>query len=245
MREELCFKILTAYSTIWMKNKARVIIQGRENLPRDPTEKRAYIVINHSTTYDLVALMHISGSRFSVVMDEGAFNFPIVRRIFSGAGFIPLVKSDSGKAVDAAVAKLRAGIPVINSLTDGGSTIGGEERPRTGGIRIAHLAGASIYPIFTMVEENKKRHLSFKGVDGRTHPYTTFRDTLYIVGFLPSIPASEFGPNETYESYRRVAQRLKTLADAEQERYERLLQEKKAEFDALPRRGGTSERVAW
>ncbi len=245
MLEDFCFRILTAYSTIWMKNKARVIVDGRENLPTDPSQKRAYIVINHSTTYDLVALMHISGSRFSVVMDEGAFNFPVIRRVFSGAGFIPLEKSESKKAVDAAIAKIRAGVPVINSLTDGGSTISGEERPRTGGVRIAHLAGAAIYPIFTMVEENKKRHLSFKGVDGRTHPFTTFRDTLYFVSFLPPIPASEFGPNETYESYQKMAQRLKELADREQQRYERLLIERKAEFDAMPRRGGTTERVRW
>lgn len=245
MRGRIAFWLLRTYSTIWMRRNSRVIIDGRENLPTDPNQKRTYIVVNHSTTFDLVALMHISGSRFSVVMDEGAFNFPVIRRILAGAGFIPLMKSESGKAVEAAVAKIRAGVPVINSLTDGGSTINGEERPRTGGVRIAHLAGAAIYPIFTMVEENKKRHLSFKGVDGRTHPYTTFRDTLYIVSFLPSIPASQFGPNETYESYQEVAQRLKKLADAEQEKYERLLCEKKTELDAMPRRGGTTERVHW
>jgi 1-acyl-sn-glycerol-3-phosphate acyltransferase len=245
MLEDLFFRILTAYSTVWMRNKARVMIEGRENLPRDRTEKRAYIVINHSTSYDLVALMHISASRFSVVMDEGAFNFPVIRRIFNGVGFIPLVKSDSGRAVEAAVAKIRAGIPVINSLTEGGSTMGKEERPRTGGIRIAHLAGASIYPVFTMVEENKKRHLSFKGVDGRTHPFTTFRDTLYFVSFLPPIPASEFGSNETYESYQKVAMRLKELADREQRKYERLLIERRAEFDGIRRRGGATDRVQW
>jgi 1-acyl-sn-glycerol-3-phosphate acyltransferase len=245
MLENAAFRILRIYSTLWMRAKSRVIIDGRENLPTDRSQKRAYIVINHSTSFDLVALMHISGSRFSVVMDEGAFNFPVIRRLFSAAGFIPLVKSDSGRAVEAAVAKIRAGVPVVNSLTGGGSTIGDEERPRTGGIRIAHLAGASIHPVFTMVEENKKRHLSFKGTDGHAYPYTTFRDTLYFVRFLPPIPASEFGPTETYESYQKVAQRLKELADREQQKYERLLAERKAEFDGLRRRGGAAEKVLW
>jgi len=245
MLENAAFRLLRAYSTLWMRSKSRVLIDGRENLPTDRSQKRIYIVINHSTSFDLVALMHISGSRFSVVMDEGAFNFPVVHRIFRGAGFIPLVKSDSGRAVEAAVTKIRAGIPVVNSLTDGGSTMGKEERPRTGGVRIAHLAGASIYPVFTMVEENKKRHLSFKGTDGSAYPYTTFRDTLYFVSFLPPIPASEFGPNETYESYQMLALRLKQLADRERERYERLLIERKAEFDGLRRRGGATDRVQW
>ena len=189
--------------------------------------------------------MHVSGSRFSVVMDEGAFNFPVVRRLFVSAGFIPLVKSRSAEAVDAAVQKIRDGVPVVMSLTDGGSTVGKEERPRTGGIRIAHLAGATIYPVFTMVEENKKRHLSFKGVNGERYPYTTFRDTLYFIKFLPAIPASEFDGKDTRESYGAGARRLQEMADRERALFERTLVEQKERFDALPRRGGTHERVLW
>jgi 1-acyl-sn-glycerol-3-phosphate acyltransferase len=245
MKGDAAFWILRAYSSIWMGSKSRVIVEGRENLPTDPTRRRTYIVINHSTTFDLVALMHISGRRFSVVMDEGAFNFPVVRRLFVSAGFIPLVKSRSAEAVDAAVRKIREGTPVVMSLTDGGSAVGREERPRTGGVRIAHLADAAIYPVFTMVEENRKRHLSFKGVNGEKYPYTTFRDTLYFVSFLPPIPASAFAESETYESYGEVARQLREMADREQQRIERLLVDQKARFDSLPRRGGTSVRVLW
>lgn len=245
MRGDIAFWLLRIYSTIWMRSKSRVLIEGRENLPKDRTQRRTYIVINHSTSFDLVALMHISGSRFSVVMDEGAFNFPVIRRIFSRAGFVPLVKGESARAVDVAVGKIVEGIPVVMSLTGGGSTMGNEERPRTGGVRIAHLAEAAIYPIFTMVEESKKRHLDFKGVDGRRYPYTTFRDTLYFVSFLPPIPASVFTSDETYDSYQKVAQALKVLADKEQARFARLLVERKADFDRVRRRGGSSERILW
>ncbi len=245
MRAESWFRLLTAYSTMWMKMKSKVLVEGRENLPRDPAERRTYIVINHSTSYDLVALMHISARRFVVVMDEGAFNFPVIRRIFSGAGFIPLRKEQSGQAVDSAIARIRDGIPVVMSLTEGTSTQGQEARPRTGGIRIAHLAGATIYPVFTMVEEEKKRNLTFKGVDGRVHPFTTFRDTLYFISFLPPIPPCVYGPDETYESYQKIAWHLKGLADQERQRIEGMVSEGGAEYGGMRRRGGTAERVSW
>jgi len=245
MFADLSFRILAACSTLWMRSRSRVIIDGTENLPRDTTQPRAYIVLNHSTTFDLVALMHISKNRFSVVMDEGAFNVPVIRRLFSSAGFIPLVKAESGKAVAAAVEKLKAGLPVLNSLTDGAATIGGEERPRTGGVRIAHLAGAAMYPVFVMVEEDKKVHRSLRGVDGRTHPFTTFRDTIYFIDFLPPIPASVFGENETYESYKALAERMRGLADSEKLKYERLLREQKDRFDGMRRSGGCDERITW
>ena len=239
------FGILRMYSTAWMRSRCRVVIDGIQHLPRDPSQRRTYIVLNHSTTYDLVALMHISARRFSVVMDEGAFNVPVIRHIFAGAGFIPLVKTDSARAVDTAVREIRAGMPVLMSLTDGAATIGGEERPRTGGVRIAHLADAAMYPVFVMVEENKKLHRSLKGVDGKTHPFTTFRDTVYIVDFLPPILPGVFGRAETYESYAALALRMKAMADAEKKKYERELADPNGRFAGLPRTGGTSQRITW
>jgi 1-acyl-sn-glycerol-3-phosphate acyltransferase len=245
MIADLSFRILTTYSTLWMRSRCRLVIDGKGNLPTDATQRRTYIVLNHSTTYDLVALMHISKSRFSVVMDEGAFNVPVVRRIFSGAGFIPLVKTDSGSAVAAAVQKIRAGVPVLMSLTDGAATIGGEERPRTGGVRIAHLADAAMYPVFVMVEENKKLHRSLKGTDGKVHPFTTFKDTIYVVRFLPPIPSTVFGAAETYESYAALAGRMKGMADVEKKSYERELADPAGRFAGLRRTGGCGERVTW
>jgi 1-acyl-sn-glycerol-3-phosphate acyltransferase len=245
MIAEASFRILRAYSTAWMRSRCRLVIDGAANLPTDLSRPRTYIVLNHSTTYDLVALMHISDNRFSVVMDEGAFNVPVIRHIFAGAGFIPLVKTDSGSAVSAAVQKIRSGIPVLMSLTDGAATIGGEERARTGGVRIAHLAGAAMYPVFVMVEEDRKLHRSLKGVDGKTHPFTTFRDTVYVVDFLPPILPGVFRETETYEGYAALALRMKAMADAEKEKYRRELADPGGRFADMPRTGGTSLRVTW
>jgi 1-acyl-sn-glycerol-3-phosphate acyltransferase len=240
---ELSFKILGVYSTLWMRNRCRVLVEGAEHLRGSEKRKRAYIVINHSTSFDLVALMHVAKRRFSVVMDEGAFHFPIVRHLFRGAGFIPLVKSEPEAAVRKAVRQIRGGIPVVLSLTGGGSTLGKKERPRVGGVRIAHLAGATIYPVFTAVETNRKKFLSFKGLDGNTYRYTTFRNSLYYISILPAIPASSFGSNETYESYQRVAYHLKELADRGEARYEKVLRAEKARLNASRWRGGCRERI--
>ncbi len=245
MIADMWFRILRVYSDAWMRSRCRLVIDGTENLDPAPDGPRTYIVLNHSTTFDLVALMHISASRFSVVMDEGAFNVPVIRHIFSGAGFIPLVKTDSARAVNAAVEKIRAGVPVLMSLTDGAATVGGEDRPRTGGVRIAHLAGAVMYPVFVMVEEDRKLHRSLKGVDGKTHPFTTFRDTIYVVRFLPPIRPGVLRENETYEGYAALALRMKAMADAEKGKYSRELADPAGRFAGLPRTGGTSSRVTW
>ena len=42
------FKIMSLYSTIWMKSKARVIVRGLDELPpRGKDEKRVYLLLNH------------------------------------------------------------------------------------------------------------------------------------------------------------------------------------------------------
>ncbi|MBN2551645.1 MAG: 1-acyl-sn-glycerol-3-phosphate acyltransferase [Spirochaetales bacterium] len=244
MFADLSFKILRAYADCWMKSRCRVLIDGTEHLPSDSNGKRAYIVINHSTTFDLVALMHIARNRLSVVMDEGAFHYPVVRHLFRAAGFIPLLKSDSQSAVGQAVRKIGDGIPVLLSLTSGGSTLGKEERPRVGGVRIAHLAGAAIHPVFTMIAEDRKIYRSFKGSDGELYRYTTFRDGLYYIGFLPPIPQDVFGPNETYETYREIAYHLKELAEGEKPRYRELLAAETKRSNGSRWRGGSPERVS-
>ena len=110
-------------------------------------------------------------------------------------------------------------------------------------MRIAHLAGATIYPVFTAVESSRKKFLSFKGLDGNTYRYTTFRNSLYYINILPAIPASSFGPNETYESYQKVAYQLKALARRGEARYKKVLGAEKARLDGPRWRGGCRERI--
>jgi 1-acyl-sn-glycerol-3-phosphate acyltransferase len=245
MLADTWFGLVRAYATSWMRSRCRVLLQGEENLPADPTRPRVYIVINHSTTFDLVALVHIAAQRFSAVVDGGAFQFPVVGSILRAAGFIPLDKSDSAASLSRAVQAAAAGIPLIMSLTDGAYAVGGEGRPRTGGIRIAHQAGADLYPLFTMVENDMAIHRSFKGRGGHEHPYTTFRDAFYAISFLPPILAGTFSAAETYESYRARAEALKNLAARERERFTQKLRDEAASLQETPRRGGCDHRVRY
>jgi 1-acyl-sn-glycerol-3-phosphate acyltransferase len=247
MIADACFSLIRAYATVWMRSRCRVLLFGRENLDRTPRGRRVYMVINHSTSYDLVALMHLSGNRFSVVMDQAAFEFPIIRFLLHGAGFIPLDKETSRVAIQQAVNVAATGTPLFMSLTEGYTAIGvpGHERARTGGIRIAHLAGADLYPVFVMVEEGRRVTRSFKGTRGRIHLFTTFRNALYFVSLLPPIAASSFGPNETYDTYRALAEQLRDQGERERERIACLLRDDPAGFSAMRRRGGCTERVTW
>lgn len=242
MLADLAFGLLHLYSTAWMRAKCRVVLEGEEHLPATPGGRRVYMVINHSTSYDLVALMHLATNRFSVVMDQGAFTFPIIGSLFHAAGFIPLVKSAPEEAIRRAVDAVRAGVPLVMSLTEGSSTLGVESRPRTGGVRIARLAGADIRPVFTMVEPGRERRLSFRGLDGATYPYTTFRDTLYAVSFLPAIAAASLPSGQSYEENRIVADRLRELALREKERFTRLLADERLRVRGRCR-GGADRRV--
>jgi 1-acyl-sn-glycerol-3-phosphate acyltransferase len=246
MAMNIPFKIMSIYSTIWMRAKARVIVKGHDDLPpRKPGEKRVYLLLNHSTTFDVVALMHVSKEPFAIMMDRGAFTFPIIRHILHGAGFIPLDKSDSKPSVEACGKALAEGRPLLISLHDGDSTIGDWGKPRTGGIRIAHLAGATIYPIFLKVEDERIRHLSFKGVNGTEYPYTTFKNTFYFIEFLKPYDLSALPPAPSYEDYFEVAKALDAQAEEVEAHYEAFLAENRERFAPLKRRGGSRFRVAW
>jgi 1-acyl-sn-glycerol-3-phosphate acyltransferase len=240
------FKIMSLYSTIWMRAKARVIVKGLDDLPsRAKDEKRVYIVINHSTTYDVVALMHVSKNPFAIMMDKGAFTFPVIRHILKGAGFIPLDKTDSKAAMAACADALEARRPLVISLHEGDSTLGDWGKPRTGGIRLAHMAGAKIYPLFLKVEDDRIRRLSFKGVNGMEYPYTTFRNTFYFIEFLKSVDISHLSATPTYEEFFEVAKSLDALAEEVEARYETFLEENRERFAPLRRRGGSRFKVAW
>lgn len=243
------YSILHAYSTLWMRSRAEVIIEGTENIPPDRIgQKRVYLILNHSTTYDLVALMHLSAKPFVVMVDRGAFTFPVIRHVLSAAGFIPLDKESSHDAVDRSVAEAEAGKPLVISLHDGDSTIGDWGRPRTGGIRIAHKAGATIMPVFLYVEPDRIRNLRFKGVNGTEYPYTTFRNTRYWIRFLPPESTEGLSAEAAYEDYRSMANRFDACAKELKSEFDaRLVKEAEERGDAPrpKRRGGSPIRIAF
>lgn len=246
MRFNLPFKIMNIYSTLWMRAKARVIVKGLDELPpRKAGEKRVYLLMNHSTTFDVVALMHVSKEPFAIMMDKGAFTFPIIRHVLHGAGFIPLDKEDSKPAVAACAEALQRGRPLLISLHEGDSTLGDWGKPRTGGIRLAHQAGATLYPIFLKVEDDRIRRLSFKGVNGTEYPYTTFKNTFYFIEFLKPFDLSSLPAVPSYEEYFEVAKSLDAKAEEVEARYETFLADNRERFAPLRRRGGSRFRVAW
>ncbi len=247
MIADLAFALIGAYATVWMRSHDRVLVFGQYQLASLPRGKRVYIVLNHSTSYDAVALFHLSARRFGMVLDREAFKVPVVGHLLSAAGFIALDKRASEDAVQRAVSTVKGGTPLVVSLTEGHAAIGrpGFERPRSGGVRIAHLAGADIFPVFVMIEEGRRRMRSFRGKEGDTEVFTTFQDTLYLVSFLPPIPASSFQPEETLASYRAVAEDLQKQSDREHERLARMLAEERERYDGMRRRGGSSVRLAW
>lgn len=244
---ELCFNILHIYSTLWMRFRSRVIVEGLENLSPDrKSERRVYLLINHSTTYDIVALMHIVKKPFVILMDRGAFTFPVIRHILHGARFIPLDKEDSNVAVAQSIEETKNREPFVISLHDGTSTLGRWGRPRTGGVRIAHLADAKIIPVFLFVEPDKIRHLSFKGVNGVEYPYTTFNDTRFWVKFLPPVVLDDLPKDASYEDYKQVADQLDHLANSIELEFEaRVMEEARQQGNAPTgrNRGGSPIRV--
>jgi 1-acyl-sn-glycerol-3-phosphate acyltransferase len=243
---DIAFKIMSIYSTIWMRAKARVVVKGLDEVPpRGRGEKRVYVLLNHSTTYDIVALMHVSKEPFVILMDGGAFTFPIIRHFLHGAGFVPLEKDNSKPAFEACVDAVEAGKPLLISLHGGDSTQGDWGKPRTGGLRIARRTGAKIYPIFLKVEDDRIRYLKFKGVNGTEYPYTTFKNTFFFIEFLKPVDISHLPVDAPYEAFFEVAQELDADLERVEARYEAFLSENRERFAPLRRRGGTRFRVAW
>jgi 1-acyl-sn-glycerol-3-phosphate acyltransferase len=237
---------MNLYSTMWIRTKARVVVKGLDDLPpREKGEKRVYIVLNHSTTFDCVALMHISREPFAILMDGGAFTFPFIRHVLRGAGFIPLDEENSKPCVETCIKAVESGKPLVVSLHDGHSTVGDAGRPRTGGIRIAHLTGAKLYPIFLKVEDERIRRLSFKGVDGTEYHYTTFKDSFYFIEFLRPVDLSCLPSEPSHDEYFEIARGLEETSERVKARYAAYLDDNRERFAPLKRRGGSKLRVAW
>ena len=243
------FGILHFYSNLWMKSRAKVIVEGLEHLsPARNDKRRLYLLLNHSTTFDIVALMHIAANPFIILMDRGAFTFPLIRHFLSGARFIPLDKETSATAVAQSIEQVKNNEPLLISLHDGNSTLGKWGRPRTGGIRIAHLANAIIIPIFLFVEPHRIRHLRFKGVNGVEYPYTTFRNTRFWIRFLPAMTLDNLPIDSGYEDYKVQANLMDDMANKMEEEYESRMVNENNELGDKPgkrQKGGTKVRVAF
>lgn len=237
------FRLLQFYSDVWTRAHCRVIIGGEQHLASAGARHRVYIV-SHPTTYDLPVLAHISKRNFYVVVAEGPFAHPLVGWLFRNTGF-PMLKSDnSEEVIQESLRLMDTGAPLIYSLKGYGVDFGEDVRPRTGGIRIAHLAGADIYPVHLMIEQGKMIFKYYRDGKGGVYPYTIFWNTLYFATFCEPILYADYAREAMrYEDYREIAFRINEVFNQTQAKLETDLKENAARYRRMRRWGGVSKRV--
>lgn len=236
------FRVLQFYSEVWARAHCRVLISGREHLAGRGGRHRVYIV-SHPTTYDLPVLAHLSRDNFYVVVAEGPFAHPLVRWLFRGTGF-PMLRSDNSEEVIRESLRLMdTGAPLIYSLKGYGVDFGEDVRPRTGGVRIAHLAGADIYPVHLMIEKGKMIFKYYRR-KGSVYPYTIFWNTLYFATFCQPILYADYAKEGmSYKDYREIAFHINDVFNQTQAKLERDLEENSARYRRMRRWGGVGKRV--
>jgi 1-acyl-sn-glycerol-3-phosphate acyltransferase len=237
------FRLLQFYSDVWTRAHCRVIISGEQNLASPGARNRVYLV-SHPTTYDLPVLAHISKRSFYVVVAEGPFAHPIVGWLFRNTGF-PMLKSDNSDEVfQESLRLMDTGAPLIYSLKGYGVDFGEDVRPRTGGIRLAHLAGADIYPVHLMIEQGKMIFKWYRDRKGGVYPYTIFWNTLYFATFCEPILYADYArEGMSYEDYRDIAFRIDDVFNQTQGRLEEDLKANAARYRRMRRWGGSGKRV--
>jgi len=252
MGHEGYFRLLQAYSDLWTRAHCRVIIRGEEHLApvSSPAERRAgsarnrVYLVSHPTTYDLPVLAHISKRNFHVVVAEGPFSHPIVGWLFPRAGFPMLRADNSEQAIQEALRLMGSGAPLIYSLKGYGVDFGERVRPRTGGIRIAAMAGADLYPVHLMIEPGKMLFRWYRDRNGGVFPYTIFWNTLYFVTFCEPIRCEQYaGEGMGYEEHRGIASRIDGVFSETQSRLEAELTREASRYRRMRRWGGASRRV--
>jgi 1-acyl-sn-glycerol-3-phosphate acyltransferase len=242
----LAFRALSFVATLWMWRNARVVARGLDRIPKKaPDEKRVYLIMNHTSTFDFVALLHMSKGPFTVLMDEGAFQAPVFGPLLKKAGFIPLVEGDSESGLRACVDAVNEGRPLIISLHKGSSVCGEWSRPRTGGLRIAHETGATIYPVFIMAESDRIRRSNIRGVDGSSNRFTVFKNALYFIQPLPPFDLSSLPAEPSYEDFFGIARTLEAKMNETRAYYDGFMDKYRERLAPLARWGGARFRVSW
>jgi 1-acyl-sn-glycerol-3-phosphate acyltransferase len=237
----LPFIIMRAYATVWTRKHARVVVKGLDEIAlRRKGERRVYLLLDRSTTFDIMALLHVSEEPFAIMMERTSFGVPGLRRLQRAAGLIPLDAADPRPALEAGAAALDRGRPLLASLraADGSSA-------RTDGIRLARERGAALYPIFLKAEDDRVRTKTFRGRDGIERPYTTFKDSFYFIEFLRPFDLSGLSAAPSEAELAATAAELDARASQVDSRYETFLADNRERFADLKRRGGTRYRVAW
>jgi 1-acyl-sn-glycerol-3-phosphate acyltransferase len=234
------FRLLKLYADIWARRHCRVVLGGQENLDVPNGRGRVYIV-SHPTTWDLPMLAHIGRNNWYVIVDKGPFAHPLVNWLFKNSGFLKLEGDNSDEVIQQAVDIAARRLPLIVSLKGYGVDFGEVVRPRTGGIRIAHLARADIYPVHLMIEEGKRIMKGFK-LSGENYPFTVFHDTLYFATFCTPLRYEEYARDSmTYDDYKSIALNMEATFDEMEKKIKAELAA--GRYDGLPRKGGAKTQI--
>lgn len=241
MKHTKYFRILKIYADLWSRRHCKVVLMGEENI--NTARPRIYIV-SHPTTWDLPLLVHISKKHFYIVVADGPFQHPLVSWIFGNAGFFKLTKENSKQVIDDTCRLVRAGHPAIFSLKGYGVDFGEDVRPRTGGVRTAHLAGADICPIHLRIEDGKRIFKYYKKSEEESYPYTVFHDTLYHVTFLPTLKYEDYAKDSmTYEEYTEIAYSIESSFVESEKRIRAQMEDNSAFYARMKRKGGAERQV--
>lgn len=236
------FKLLKLYADIWARRHCRVVLGGPEELDAPRERGRVYIV-SHPTTWDLPMLVHIGVNNTYFIVDKGPFAHPLVKWLFEHCGFLKLEGDNSDDVIQKAVEIAASRRPLIVSLKGYGVDFGEKVRPRTGAIRIAHMAKADIYPVHLMIEEGKRIMKGFK-VSGQNYPFTVFHDTLYFATFCAPLRYEHYARESmTYEDYKSIAYGMEATFDDMEKRINGEIAAGK--FDGVRRKGGAQTQIRY
>jgi len=119
---------------------------GRENLPSNGP---CICVINHNSIMDIFAMAMIVKSRVHTMVKHTMFEVPILKYWLRAVHMFPVVRNSSDfTSFSHAIDLLQKG--EILFMAPEGTRIrieGQEKRPRTGFVRLAHIAGCPVIPI--------------------------------------------------------------------------------------------------
>ncbi len=180
---------------------------------------------------------------FSVMMDPGAFTYPVIGLLFKGAKFIPAGPGE--EPIAAAIAQTRSGVPFMMSLKPGGYALGKHERPRSGAIRIAIGAKADLIPLWLQIEPGKRKITRFSGVDGESYEFSVFNNTRYFAKVLEPVTYEALPADGDREAIRALACDIEARFDAENAALKERLAAVNPSAPPPRRRGGARGGFRW
>ena len=223
----------------WVKENARLIINYDKEVEDSP--RKVYLV-NHPTTYDFFTLVHLAKNNFYLPIEHTAFDVPIVGYFLHNSGFLPVFKKKekNSEIINKMIAKIKKGLPVLNSIRSEVIASGNLGRLRTGGAVIADLSKADIIPLHIYVEKEKLVKNFLITLKLKKAPIVKFHNALVFVSFLKPLKWKDYHKdNMTKEDYYNIMEKVESIFLQQDEMIEKELKENKSYYDTIKREGGS------